>query len=161
MMKNLGETQHYQPCIDIISFYTKIRFIRRRASPNGDYIRVSDTGIIQLPKPLDREFSSTYNITVAAQEILEDGKCYPLPYWTEISVQLYSRTASYQKSRATTWQPVSTKIQMKGILAGFVQQSAKSDEYLQMPRSISAQASLYSFLRFRKQRRPGPGMHCI
>ncbi|KFV97717.1 Cadherin-5, partial [Fulmarus glacialis] len=52
----------------------KIRFIRRRASPNGDYIRVSDTGIIQLPKPLDREFSSSYNITVAAQEILEDGR---------------------------------------------------------------------------------------
>ncbi|NXP18169.1 CADH5 protein, partial [Scytalopus superciliaris] len=52
----------------------KIRFSRRRASPNGDYIRVSDTGIIQLPKPLDREFSSSYNITVAAQEILEDGR---------------------------------------------------------------------------------------
>ncbi|NWS98568.1 CADH5 protein, partial [Mionectes macconnelli] len=52
----------------------KIRFIRRKASPNGDYIRVSDTGIIQLPKPLDREFSSSYNITVAAQEILEDGR---------------------------------------------------------------------------------------
>ncbi|KAM6409303.1 cadherin-5 [Rhynochetos jubatus] len=51
----------------------KIRFIRRKASPSGDYIRVSDTGIIQLPKPLDREFSSSYNITVAAQEILEDG----------------------------------------------------------------------------------------
>ncbi|KAM9227910.1 cadherin-5 [Leptosomus discolor] len=52
----------------------KIRFSQRRASPNGDYIRVSDTGIIQLPKPLDREFSSSYNITVAAQEILEDGR---------------------------------------------------------------------------------------
>ncbi|XP_010195957.2 cadherin-5 [Colius striatus] len=52
----------------------KIRFIRRRTSPSGDYIRVSDTGIIQLPKPLDREFSSSYNITVAAQEILEDGR---------------------------------------------------------------------------------------
>ncbi|KAM6117908.1 cadherin-5 [Pterocles gutturalis] len=52
----------------------KIRFSRRRGSPNGDYIRVSDTGIIQLPKPLDREFSSSYNITVAAQEILEDGR---------------------------------------------------------------------------------------
>ncbi|NXX94360.1 CADH5 protein, partial [Centropus bengalensis] len=52
----------------------KIRFIRRRASPNGDYIKVSDTGIIQLPKPLDREFSSSYNITVAAKEILEDGR---------------------------------------------------------------------------------------
>ncbi|KAJ7416280.1 Cadherin-5 [Pitangus sulphuratus] len=52
----------------------KIRFSRRRASPNGDYIRVSDTGIIQLPKPLDREFSASYNITVAAQEILEDGR---------------------------------------------------------------------------------------
>nr|Q8AYD0.2 RecName: Full=Cadherin-5; AltName: Full=Vascular endothelial cadherin; Short=VE-cadherin; Flags: Precursor [Gallus gallus] len=52
----------------------KIRFARRRASPNGDYVRVSDSGIIQLPKPLDREFSSLYNITVAAQEILEDGR---------------------------------------------------------------------------------------
>ncbi|NXS11435.1 CADH5 protein, partial [Neodrepanis coruscans] len=52
----------------------KIRYIRRRASPNGDYVRVSDTGFIQLSKPLDREFSSSYNITVAAQEILEDGR---------------------------------------------------------------------------------------
>ncbi|NWX85187.1 CADH5 protein, partial [Nothoprocta ornata] len=52
----------------------KIRYSRRRASPNGDYIRVSDTGIIQIPKPLDREFSASYNITVAAQEVLEDGK---------------------------------------------------------------------------------------
>ncbi|XP_009673011.1 cadherin-5 [Struthio camelus] len=51
----------------------KIRFSRRRASPNGDYIRISDTGIIQIPKPLDREFSASYNITVAAQEVLEDG----------------------------------------------------------------------------------------
>ncbi|NWV00630.1 CADH5 protein, partial [Upupa epops] len=52
----------------------KIRFSRRRASPSGDYVRVSDTGIIQLPRPLDREYSSSYNITVAAQEILEDGR---------------------------------------------------------------------------------------
>ncbi|NXF08085.1 CADH5 protein, partial [Smithornis capensis] len=52
----------------------KIRYIRRRASPNGDYVKVSDSGFIQLSKPLDREFSSSYNITVAAQEILEDGR---------------------------------------------------------------------------------------
>uniref|UniRef100_A0A672TI16 Cadherin-5 n=1 Tax=Strigops habroptila TaxID=2489341 RepID=A0A672TI16_STRHB len=59
---------------------------KQKISPNGDYIRVSDNGIIQLPKPLDREFSSSYNITVAAQEIFEDGKCYPLPYWKGISI---------------------------------------------------------------------------
>ncbi|KAM8799476.1 CADH5 protein, partial [Eudromia elegans] len=52
----------------------KIRYSRRKASPNGDYIRVSDTGIIQIPKPLDREYSASYNITVAAQEVLEDGR---------------------------------------------------------------------------------------
>jgi len=110
----------------------KNRFIRRRASPNGDYIRVSDTGIIQLPKPLDREFSSSYNITVAAQEILEDGKCYPLPYLKEISVQLYSRSVAYQNGKALTGQPVSTMLRKKGMLAGFAQQSSKSTEYLQI-----------------------------
>ncbi|XP_041253316.1 cadherin-5 isoform X2 [Onychostruthus taczanowskii] len=52
----------------------KIRYIQRRANPNGDYVRVSNNGVIQLPKPLDREFSSSYNITVAAVEILEDGR---------------------------------------------------------------------------------------
>ncbi|NXF70233.1 CADH5 protein, partial [Ciccaba nigrolineata] len=69
-MRTLGSVWAYDPD----AAKRKIRFIQRRASPNGDYIRVSDTGIIQLPKPLDREFSSSYNITVAAQEILEDGR---------------------------------------------------------------------------------------
>ncbi|XP_006269884.2 cadherin-5 [Alligator mississippiensis] len=48
-----------------------IRYIPRISSPPGNYIKISDTGMVFLNQALDRETSAWYNITIRAVELVD------------------------------------------------------------------------------------------
>uniref|UniRef100_A0A8D0G7V6 Cadherin-5 n=1 Tax=Sphenodon punctatus TaxID=8508 RepID=A0A8D0G7V6_SPHPU len=69
----------------------KIRYTIRRTNPGGDYFKISNNGDISLTKSLDRETSVWYNLTVAAQEIIEGSKLPDIESHAQVYIEVLYR----------------------------------------------------------------------
>ncbi|XP_067396207.1 cadherin-5 [Emydura macquarii macquarii] len=69
----------------------KIRYILRRSSPSGDYVKVSNSGDIFISKHLDRETSAWHNLTVAAQEIMADNRLSDIESHAQVYIQVLDK----------------------------------------------------------------------